>query len=103
MCSIWAWKSGLCLAHRPSRPFGMCVLRKVRRSVMNSMAIEVLTPRYGIAWYPWAVQYFFMIAVSYSALLLTVPGLIFGNKNYQPLAKVALLVTVKIGRASCRE
>src|SRR5690554_2422594 len=72
----------------------MCVLRKVRRSVMNSMAIEVLTPRYGIAWYPWAVQYFFMIAVSYSALLLTVPGLIFGNKNYQPLAKVALLVTV---------
>lgn len=61
---------------------------------MNSMAIEVLTPRYGIAWYPWAVQYFFMIAVSYSALLLTVPGLIFGNKNYQPLAKVALLVTV---------
>lgn len=61
---------------------------------MNSMAIEVLTPRYGIAWYPWAVQYFFMIAVSYSALLLTVPGLIFGNRNYLPLAKVALLVSV---------
>lgn len=61
---------------------------------MNSVAIEILTPRYGIAWYPWAVQYFFMIAVSYSALLMTVPGLLFGNRNYQALAKVALVVTV---------
>ena len=40
---------------------------------MNSV-IEVLAPRYGIAWYPWAVQYFFLIAVSYSALLLTGAG-----------------------------
>ncbi|PCM46209.1 NrfD/PsrC family molybdoenzyme membrane anchor subunit [Marinobacter sp. ANT_B65] len=61
---------------------------------MNSAVIEVLAPRYGIAWYPWAVQYFFMIAVSYSALLLTVPGLLLGKKDYLPLAKVALLVTV---------
>ncbi|WP_417845191.1 NrfD/PsrC family molybdoenzyme membrane anchor subunit [Thalassospira sp.] len=61
---------------------------------MNSAVIEVLAPRYGIAWYPWAVQYFFLIAVSYSALLLTVPGLLCGKKNYQSLAKVALLVTV---------
>ena len=60
---------------------------------MNSV-IEVLAPRYGIAWYPWAVQYFFLIAVSYSALLLTVPGFLFGKKNYESLAKVALLVTV---------
>ncbi|WP_417539200.1 NrfD/PsrC family molybdoenzyme membrane anchor subunit [Marinobacter sp.] len=61
---------------------------------MNSAVIEVLAPRYGIAWYPWAVQYFFLIAISYSALLLTVPGLLFGKKNYESLAKVALLVTV---------
>lgn len=61
---------------------------------MNSAVIEVLTPRYGIAWYPWAVQYFFMIAISYSALLLTIPGLLMGKRNYQALAKVALLVTV---------
>ena len=37
---------------------------------MNSMVIEVLTPRYAMVWYPWAVQYFFMIAISYSALML---------------------------------
>lgn len=66
---------------------------------MNSV-IEVLAPRYGIAWYPWAVQYFFLIAVSYSALLLTVPGLLFGKKNYESLAKVALLVTVYSERIS---
>ncbi|MBN7771731.1 polysulfide reductase NrfD [Marinobacter daepoensis] len=61
---------------------------------MNSEVIEILTPRYGIAWYPWAVQYFFMIAISYSALLLTVPGLLMGKRQYQALARVALLVTV---------
>ncbi|WP_144821545.1 NrfD/PsrC family molybdoenzyme membrane anchor subunit [Marinobacter piscensis] len=61
---------------------------------MSSAVIEVLAPRYGIAWYPWAVQYFFLIAVSYSALLLTVPGLLLGKKDFQPLARVALLVTV---------
>ncbi len=61
---------------------------------MNSVAIEVLTPRYDIAWYPWAVQYFFMIAVSYSALLLTVPGLVLGCRKYLPLARVAMVVTV---------
>ena len=33
---------------------------------MNS-TIELLAPRYDIAWYPWAVQYFFMIAVSYAS------------------------------------
>lgn len=61
---------------------------------MNSAAIEFLTPRYDIAWYPWAVQYFFMIAVSYSALLLTVPGLILGRRKYLPLARVAMVVAV---------
>lgn len=61
---------------------------------MNSAAIELLTPRYGIAWYPWAVQYFFMIAVSYSALLLTVPGLILGRRHFMALARVAMVVAV---------
>ncbi|PFG52171.1 tetrathionate reductase subunit C [Marinobacter sp. LV10R520-4] len=61
---------------------------------MNSMVIEVLTPRYAMAWYPWAVQYFFMIAISYSALMLTVPGLLLGKQRFLPLAKIALLVSV---------
>ena len=40
---------------------------------MNS-TIELLAPRYDIAWYPWAVQYFFMIAVSYASLWLAAPA-----------------------------
>nr|WP_298414595.1 NrfD/PsrC family molybdoenzyme membrane anchor subunit [uncultured Halomonas sp.] len=61
---------------------------------MNSMAIEMLVPRYGIAWYPWAVQYFFLIALSYATLWLAVPGLIFGKKAWMPTARIAMLACV---------
>ena len=45
-----------------------------------SLVTEVVVPRYGIAWYPWAVQYFFLIALSYSTLWLAAPGLILVKK-----------------------
>ncbi|MFW3615891.1 NrfD/PsrC family molybdoenzyme membrane anchor subunit [Billgrantia antri] len=57
---------------------------------MNS-AIELLAPRYDIAWYPWAVQYFFMIALSYATLWLASPALIFGKPTWLPTARLALL------------
>ncbi|MFG6157596.1 NrfD/PsrC family molybdoenzyme membrane anchor subunit [Halomonas sp. 1390] len=57
---------------------------------MNS-AIELLAPRYDIAWYPWAVQYFFMIALSYASLWLAAPALVFGKSRWQPTARLALL------------
>lgn len=58
---------------------------------MNSVAIELLAPRYPIAWYPWAVQYFFLIAMSYATLWLAAPALIFGKKDWLPTARLALL------------
>lgn len=58
---------------------------------MNSVAIELLAPRYPIAWYPWAVQYFFLIALSYATLWLAAPALIFGKKDWLPTARLALL------------
>lgn len=61
---------------------------------MSLLATEILTPRYELAWYPWAVQYFFMIALSYSALLLTLPGLVFRRERLMPLARLALVVAV---------
>lgn len=61
---------------------------------MNSLSIELIAPRYGIAWYPWAVQYFFLIALSYGALWLTVPGLIFGSDRWKPTARLALLAAM---------
>ncbi|MEQ6888985.1 NrfD/PsrC family molybdoenzyme membrane anchor subunit [Halomonas sp. CS7] len=57
---------------------------------MNS-AIELLAPRYDIAWYPWAVQYFFMIALSYASLWLAAPALVFGKSRWLPTARLALL------------
>ncbi|PRY71505.1 NrfD/PsrC family molybdoenzyme membrane anchor subunit [Halomonas ventosae] len=57
---------------------------------MNS-AIELLAPRYDIAWYPWAVQYFFMIALSYATLWLAAPALVFGRQRWLPTARLALL------------
>lgn len=61
---------------------------------MNLLATEILTPRYALAWYPWAVQYFFLIAISYSALMLSLPGLVFRRERFMPLARLALLVAV---------
>lgn len=60
---------------------------------MNSLVTEVLVPRYGLAWYPWAVQYFFLIALSYGALWLSAPGLL-GAKNWKATTKVGLLACV---------
>lgn len=57
---------------------------------MNS-AIELLAPRYDIAWYPWAVQYFFLIALSYATLWLAAPALVFGKQRWLPTARLALL------------
>lgn len=59
-----------------------------------SLVTEVVVPRYGIAWYPWAVQYFFLIALSYSTLWLAAPGLILGKKAWLPTARIALLACV---------
>src|SRR5690554_7280328 len=58
---------------------------------MNSMAIELLAPRYAVAWYPWAVQYFFLIALSYATLWLAAPALVFGKQRWLPTARLALL------------
>lgn len=60
---------------------------------MNSLVTEVLVPRYGLAWYPWAVQYFFLIALSYCTLWLSAPGLL-GAKAWRTTSRIALLACV---------
>lgn len=57
---------------------------------MNMQSIEVLAPRYGIAWYPWAVQYFFLVALAYSSVWFAAPGVLRGRIT--PLTRLALLV-----------
>ena len=60
---------------------------------MNSLVTEVLVPRYVLAWYPWAVQYFFLIALSYCTLWLSAPGLL-GAKSWRTTSRIALLACV---------
>jgi len=59
-----------------------------------SLVTEVVVPRYGIAWYPWAVQYFFLMALSYTTLWIAAPGIILGKKNWLATSRLALLACV---------
>lgn len=60
----------------------------------NMESIELIAPRYDIAWYPWAVQYFFLVALSYTSLWLALPGAVFGLKRWKPVARLALVAAV---------
>ncbi|TDL81092.1 tetrathionate reductase [Palleronia sediminis] len=57
-------------------------------------SIEVIAPRYDIAWYPWAVQYFFLVALSYTSLWLAFPGTVLGLERWKPVARLALVAAV---------
>jgi len=72
----------------------MYATAKVKNWGMNMENIELIAPRYGIAWYPWAVQYFFLIALSYASLWLAMPGTIMGRERWKPTARLALLGAV---------
>ena len=56
------------------------------------MITEILTPNIEISWLPWAVAYFFFIGLSFSAVLLTLPAVLFGQKQLLGVAHVAMLV-----------
>ena len=60
---------------------------------MNSLVTEIVVPRYGLAWYPWAVQYFFLVALSYCTLWLSAPGLL-GAKSWLKTSRLALFACV---------
>lgn len=57
-------------------------------------SVELIAPRYDLAWYPWAVQYFFLVALSYTSLWLALPGAVFGMERWKPVARLALLGAV---------
>lgn len=49
------------------------------------------------AWAPWAVQYFFLIGLSFGAFVLTLPGIAFGREAWRPLGRAALLGALACG------
>lgn len=64
---------------------------------MNSQIIEVLNVTRGAAWLPWAVQYFFLIGLSYGSFLLTLPYFVFGRTQHERLGRLALLGALACG------
>ncbi|MBV5262995.1 NrfD/PsrC family molybdoenzyme membrane anchor subunit [Pinisolibacter aquiterrae] len=58
---------------------------------MTTSVTELLYVARDPAWAPWAVQYFFLIGLSYGCFLLSVPGLAFRREGWRDLGRAALL------------
>ncbi len=66
----------------------------------QSNIIELINVSYEVTWIAWGVQYFFLIALSYGAFLLTMPYFVFGKAQYEKVARLALLVAITCGIAA---
>jgi tetrathionate reductase subunit C len=64
---------------------------------MDSQIIEVLNVTRETAWLPWAVQYFFLIGLSYGSFMLTLPYFVFGRAQHEKLGRLALLGALVCG------
>ncbi len=64
---------------------------------MSTEITELLYVTREPAWAPWAVQYFFLIGLSFGSFLLTLPGIAFGRDAWRPLGRAALLGALACG------
>lgn len=64
---------------------------------MDSHITELLNVTREAAWLPWAVQYFFLIGLSYGSFMLTLPYFVFGRQAYQRLGRISLLASLACG------
>lgn len=55
---------------------------------------EIVSNEYQVSWLPWAMQYFLLIGISYSSVLISLPGMLLDKAEYKLLAKLALFVAV---------
>lgn len=58
---------------------------------------ELVGAVHDAAWLPWAVQYFFLVALSVTALLMALPGLVFSREPPSDWARLALMTAVTTG------
>lgn len=58
---------------------------------------ELVGAVHEAAWLPWAVQYFFLIGMSTTALFLTFPAFVLGRASSLPHARLALITAVTTG------
>lgn len=64
---------------------------------MSSNVVEIVNVTRDPAWAPWAVEYFFLIGLSYGAFALTLPGLVLGRKAWAKASRSALLAALVCG------
>ena len=64
---------------------------------MNADIVETVNVAREIAWLPWAVQYFFLIGLSYGAFLVSLPGVVFGRAGWEGISRLALLAALVCG------
>ncbi|WP_288024267.1 NrfD/PsrC family molybdoenzyme membrane anchor subunit [Thauera sp.] len=67
---------------------------------MNPNIVETINVAREVAWLPWAVQYFFLIGLSYGAYLLSLPGVVFRRPGWAGISRLALLGALVCGLAA---
>ena len=67
---------------------------------MDSQITEVLNVTREASWLPWAVQYFFLIGLSYASFMLTLPYFVFGRAHLERLGRLSLLAALACGVAA---
>ena len=66
---------------------------------MNPSIVETVNVAREVAWLPWAVQYFFLIGLSYGAFLLSLPGVVGRRRGWAGISRLALLGALVCGLA----
>lgn len=64
---------------------------------MNPTIVETVNVVREVAWLPWAVQYFFLIGLSYGAFLVSLPGIVWRRPGWIGISRVALLAALICG------
>ncbi|MCK9260209.1 MAG: NrfD/PsrC family molybdoenzyme membrane anchor subunit [Azoarcus sp.] len=67
---------------------------------MNANVVETINVAREVAWLPWAVQYFFLIGLSYGAYLLSLPGVVFQRPGWGGISRLALVGALICGMAA---
>ena len=64
---------------------------------MSIQIHELIGAAHEAAWLPWAVQYFFLVALSVTAFALSLPAFAFRSERLLPLGRLALMTAVTTG------
>lgn len=64
---------------------------------MTADIVETVNVAREVAWLPWAVQYFFLIGLSYGAFLVSLPGVVWRRPGWAGISRLALLAALLCG------